>query len=77
MPVPTPEAGLVISLAYLRHHEQQTGQDEGRKDCPSVIVLAVEREADDTLVVINLPITHHAQRAGRRYSLRYPSISGD
>jgi hypothetical protein len=60
MPIPTPEAGLVISYAYLWHYEHQAGQDEGRKDRPSVIVLAVEREADDTTIVTVLPITHTA-----------------
>jgi PemK-like, MazF-like toxin of type II toxin-antitoxin system len=58
MPIPTPEPGLVISYAYLRHTEHEAGQEEGRKDRPSVIVLAVEREADDTTIVIVLPITH-------------------
>jgi PemK-like, MazF-like toxin of type II toxin-antitoxin system len=59
MPIPTPEAGLVISYAYLWHYEQQAGQDEGRKDRPSVIVLAVERAADEATIVTVLPITHN------------------
>ena len=59
MPIPTPEAGLVISYAYLWHYEHQAGQDEGRKDRPSVIVLAVERAPDNTVVTV-LPITHKA-----------------
>ncbi len=59
MPIPTPEAGLVISYAYLWHYEHQAGQDEGRKDRPSVIVLAVERADDATLITV-LPITHSA-----------------
>jgi hypothetical protein len=58
MPIPTPEPGLVISYAYLWHTEHQAGQEEGRKDRPSVIVLAVERQADDTTIVTVLPITH-------------------
>ncbi|SDR61333.1 hypothetical protein SAMN05519103_07408 [Rhizobiales bacterium GAS113] len=58
MPIPTPEAGLVISYAYLWHYEHQAGQEEGRKDRPSVIVLAVQREVDDTIIVTVLPITH-------------------
>ncbi|MEI9804437.1 MAG: hypothetical protein WDN48_08220 [Pseudolabrys sp.] len=58
MPIPTPEPGLVISYAYLWHRERQAGQDEGRKDRPSVIVLAVERQADDATLVTVLPITH-------------------
>ena len=57
--IPTPEAGLVISYAYLWHREHQAGQEEGRKDRPSVIVLAVEREDGATVVTV-LPITHAA-----------------
>jgi hypothetical protein len=65
MPIPAPEPGLVISYAYLWHYEHEAGQEEGRKDRPSVIVLAIER-ADDTTVVTVLPITHTppAERAG-------------
>jgi hypothetical protein len=57
MPVPTPEAGLVISYAYLWHYERLL--DEGRKDRPSVIVLAVECAADEATIVTVLPITHN------------------
>jgi hypothetical protein len=60
MAIPTPEAGLVICYAYLWHHEHQAGQEEGRKDRPGVIVLAVEREDDGATVVTVLPITHSA-----------------
>jgi len=60
MPIPTPEPGLVISYAYLWHYEHQIGQEEGRKDRPSVIVLAVERAADGATLVTVLPITHSA-----------------
>src|SRR5271156_4067865 len=60
MPIPNPEPGLVISYAYLWHHEHQAGQEEARKDRPSVIVLAVERETDSALIVTVLPITHSA-----------------
>jgi hypothetical protein len=60
VPIPTPEPGLVISYTYLLHHEHEAGRDEGRKDRPSVIVLAVERPANDTTVVVVLPITHAA-----------------
>jgi hypothetical protein len=59
MPIPTPEPGFVISYAYLWHFEHQAGQDEGRKDRPSVIVLAVEHGDDATIVTV-LPITHSA-----------------
>lgn len=58
MPIPNPEPGLVISYAYLWRHEYRAGREEGQKDRPSVIVLAVEREADGATVVTALPITH-------------------
>ena len=60
MPIPNPEPGLVISYAYLWHHEHRVGLEEGQKDRPSVIVLAVEREADGATLVTVLPITHVA-----------------
>jgi hypothetical protein len=60
MSIPNPEAGLVISYAYLWHTEHQAGQEEGRKDRPTVIVLAVEREADAATIITVLPITHSA-----------------
>jgi|SRR6516165_4935128 hypothetical protein len=58
MPIPNPEPGLVISYAYLWHHEHEAGREEGRKDRPSVIVLVIEREADGATIVTVLPITH-------------------
>jgi hypothetical protein len=60
MPIPNPEPGLVISYSYLWHHQHEAGQDEGRKDRPAVIVLAVERQSDGALIVTVLPITHTA-----------------
>src|SRR5271166_6454366 len=50
MPIPNPEPGLVISYAYLWRHEHHAGREEGQKDRPSVIVLAVE---------IPLPVKRH------------------
>ena len=58
MPIPTPEPGLVISYAYLWDHEAQSGQDEGRKDRPCVIALAIERSQDGETIVTVLPVTH-------------------
>ena len=57
MPLPDPQLGLVISYAYLWHHEHQAGQDEGRKDRPCVVVLAVDRGVDGLIVTV-VPITH-------------------
>jgi nucleoside-diphosphate-sugar epimerase len=59
MPIPTPEPGLVISYAYLICGIRNTKPDGKKgKDRPGVIVLAVERPANDTTVVVVLPITH-------------------
>jgi hypothetical protein len=60
VPIPAPEPGLVISYAYLWHREHEAGREEGRKDRPSVIVLAVERPANDATLVVVLAITHAA-----------------
>jgi hypothetical protein len=58
MALPEPEPGLVISYAYLWHHEHQDGHDEGRKDRPCVIVVATERADDGATIVTVAPITH-------------------
>jgi len=58
MPIPNPEPGLVISYGYLWHHEHRAGREEGQKDRPSVIVLAVECAPDGATIVTVLPITH-------------------
>lgn len=58
MPIPTPEPGLIISYAYVWDREAQSGQEEGRKDRPCVIALAVERQRDGETLVTVLPVTH-------------------
>ena len=58
MPIPAPEPGLVLNFAYLWHHEHHAGQEEGRKNRPSVIVLSVVRAEDGATLVTVLPITH-------------------
>lgn len=60
MALPTPEPGLVLNYAYLWHDEHNAGQDEGRKDRPSVIVLCATRASDEAMIVTILPITHAA-----------------
>lgn len=57
MTIPTPEPGLVISYAYLWRHEHERGLEEGRKNRPCVIVLAVEKHEEAILVTV-APITH-------------------
>jgi PemK-like, MazF-like toxin of type II toxin-antitoxin system len=58
MALPDPEPGLVICYAYLWHYEHQSGHEEGRKDRPCVIVVAVERTSDGATVVTVSPVTH-------------------
>ena len=64
MAIPTPEPGLVIAYAYLWHHEHLAGQEEGRKDRPSVVVLAAVDESGSTVVTV-MPITHRPPRRSR------------
>ena len=65
MSIPTPEPGLVISYAYLWNYESQGGQEEGRKDRPCVIMLAVQREPDGETLVTVLPVTHRPPEDSR------------
>lgn len=58
MTFPQPEPGLVISYAYLWRHEHNRGQEEGRKDRPCVIILAVEKPQGDTVRVTVAAVTH-------------------
>ena len=61
MALPIPEPGLVISYAYLWRHEHAQGHEEGRKNRPCVIVLAVKHEEGATVVTV-APITHSAPK---------------
>jgi hypothetical protein len=60
MPIPTPEPGLVISYAYLWHHEHLAGADEGRKNRPVLVMLVTRRAGGESIEVTVLPITHRA-----------------
>ncbi len=59
MTLPTPERGLVIAYGYLWHTEYQQGREEGVKDRPCVIILAVEDNNGSQIVTV-APITHSA-----------------
>jgi hypothetical protein len=61
--IPEPETGLVIRYAYLWRDEQQRGLEEGQKDRPCAVVLAVER-AEGAKRVIVAAITHTPPLAG-------------
>jgi hypothetical protein len=60
MAVPEPRLGLMISYAYLWHHEHRAGRDEGVKNRPCVIILSARDEKDGTTVVRVAPVTHRA-----------------
>lgn len=53
-----PEPGHVIRYSYLWKEEYRTGREDGSKDRPCVIVIAVEQETGGTHLVTVLPITH-------------------
>lgn len=57
MALPEPVPGLVVSYAYLWRDEALRGQEEGRKDRPCVVILAVEGVAGRRVVTV-APITH-------------------
>ncbi len=54
---PAPLPGLVIRYAYLWQREADVGRDEGSKDRPCAIIVALRSEAGKTSVYA-LPITH-------------------
>ena len=56
---PTPAPGLVIRYAYLWWREAKAGREEGGKDRPCAIVLAVQTE-EGSHRVYALPITRSA-----------------
>lgn len=57
MSFPAPHPGLVIRYAYLWKQEADAGREEGSKDRPCAIVLAVATEDGEQEVLV-LPITH-------------------
>ena len=54
---PDPRPGLVIRYAYLWSHEAAEGREEGAKDRPCAVLLAVRTIEGEPLVYV-LPITH-------------------
>ena len=64
MALPEPVPGLVIRYAYLWHDEARQGREEGTKDRPCAVVLALRREEGGTTVVV-APITHSPPRDAR------------
>jgi PemK-like, MazF-like toxin of type II toxin-antitoxin system len=62
MTFPEPVPGLVIRYSYLWHNERLRKLEEGAKDRPCLIVLAVQREGKATTVTV-VPITRRAPPA--------------
>ena len=56
-----PRAGMVIRYSYLWRSEQRRGLEEGLKDRPCAVLLAVTGGAGERRVVV-LPITHAPPR---------------
>jgi hypothetical protein len=63
--IPSPEPGLVLNYAYLWHEEFRAGQEEGRKNRPTVIVLCATQAENQSTIVTVLPITHAAPKNTR------------
>jgi hypothetical protein len=61
---PRPRPGLVIRYSYLWRREALAGRDEGLKDRPCAVVLALQDE-DGRTRVYALPITHSAPGPGK------------
>jgi PemK-like, MazF-like toxin of type II toxin-antitoxin system len=61
VPLPDPFPGLVLHYSYLWHDEHRRGQEEGTKNRPCVVVLAVATEDGETVVTV-VPVTHASPR---------------
>ena len=61
----TPFPGLIVRYAFLWGDEAHAARTEARKDRPCVVVLAVQREADQRLRLHVVPITHAPHRPDR------------
>jgi hypothetical protein len=70
---PEPRAGLVIRYSYLWRREAEAGRDEGVKDRPCAIVVAVKTQAAETIVYA-LPITHAPPRV-TEHALELPQAT--
>jgi hypothetical protein len=55
--LPAPHPGLVIRYAYLWKREYEAGREEGSKDRPCAIIMAVTDDEGESQVLV-LPITH-------------------
>lgn len=65
MSLPDPVPGLVIRYSYLWYDQHLRRQEEGSKDRPCVIVLAIHHDGGRTIVTV-APITHQPPTAGSK-----------
>ena len=56
---PTPQPGLVVRFSYLWKREADAGREEGVKDRPFAVIIAIADEGNQPRVLV-LPITHAA-----------------
>jgi hypothetical protein len=70
---PEPYPGLVIRYSYLWRREFDAGREEGSKDRPCAIVMAVEDEDGDKEVLV-LPITHNPP-ANPAHAIEIPTVT--
>lgn len=57
MSLPKPEPGLVIRYSYLWLREHRAGREDGSKDRPCAIILALHDKVDGEQVLV-VPVTH-------------------
>jgi hypothetical protein len=72
--LPAPHAGLVIRYAYLSKREHEQGREEGSKDRPCAIVMAVTDDEGEAQVLV-LPITHSLPSYGDTEAIEIPSVT--
>ena len=64
MSLPKPLPGLVVRYNYLWAGDARSGREDGDKERPVAIVMAVDRPGTNSPQVYVLPITHSAPVAG-------------
>lgn len=74
MEIPTPQAGLVFHYSYLWHNQQKQGLEEGTKERPCAVVLAIET-AEGKMRVLAAPITHSEPDKNRQAIALPPAIA--
>ena len=61
MSLPKPEPGLVIRYSYLWLREHHVGREDGSKDRPCAIILALHTDEDGEQILV-VPVTPQPAR---------------